>query len=85
MLGEDFDKLVERRSEEDELLRSLGLIPNLTVDKKNVTPGEDGEKRGTRMSKRVVWAMLPDSEPSQKQIEQMVKDYKEQKICNGKQ
>ena len=44
MLGEDFDKLVERRSEEDELLRSLGLIPNLTVDKKNVTPGEDGEK-----------------------------------------
>ena len=35
------------------------------------------------MSKRVVWAMLPDSEPSQKQIEQMVKDYKEQKSATA--
>lgn len=40
-LGKDFDRVADRRSQEEEVLRALGLKPNLTVDKKNVEEGEE--------------------------------------------
>lgn len=39
-LGKDFDKIADRRSQEEALLKSLGLTPNLAVEKKDVEPEE---------------------------------------------
>jgi len=43
-LGKDFDKVAERRKQEADMLASLGLKPDLTVDKKNVNSDADGEQ-----------------------------------------
>jgi lambda family phage portal protein len=42
LLGKDFDKVLERRKQEAEMLDSHGLKPDLTVDKKNVMSDDDG-------------------------------------------
>ena len=44
--GKDFDKVAERRKQEAELLASLGLVPDLTVDKKNVNSDGDAGDGG---------------------------------------
>lgn len=42
-VGKDFDKVADRRAQEEEILKDLGLRADLTVDKKNVAEGEGEE------------------------------------------
>lgn len=44
VLGRDFDKVLERRKQESDMLATFGLKPDLTVEKKDVNSNGDGEE-----------------------------------------